>query len=533
MNYKFTVKVLLFVAFLLSLQPNILGITDNFKFVIDTIGIPRYNVYSEEINEDIYNTYNIFVYSSPQGVAWNSTQRFKSVPIMGKWTRYNGMYTGIGERGEYYLLGTSYSGSVISNVYFPVDGFPETTPDKWVYIIANGAYESWFDKSKYKYDEQLEYMKKTDLLFDEMNLSTRTINSYNLVSYNISVNKIGMDKMNLNAASTWKTNGIVTARRISATSKMYDAIFATAPMAANADVTSQLKVDDSYVMKENERKIIIPIAIATRAINLNNYANKKHIKEIVSILYVNGKEIARISGSKTDRLDKLIYFSVSRDDYNIPNTYPLDIKVKSYLYTEFSVDGLMQHEVQKRINLQVIANEVIPIKSIKVSMLEKDNDNLVIRPLVQTSNTYTSGSEGIIESGRYLAVRLEKNIDNIDFECYINSIRANHEIIYQDEKYVVLKVCIYEKLLNSIKSWYYLRDESKNYFDIDFSEIGERIREPNILRVKCNQKYSKTIKFDNIDKFSNNINYFFEKDVLNIDGIKNITILKDWALNGQ
>ncbi len=528
MNNKFIIKLVILITCIFNLKSVIYGISDNFKFVIDTIGIPRYNVYSEELNEEIYTTYNIFAYSNPQGLLWHNQQRFKGVSDFGKWTRYNGSYRGFGERGEYYLLGSSYSGSVISNVYFPADFLPETTPDKWVYIFTNGAYESWLDKTKYKYEEQLEYMKSADLLFDEIDYNLGTINSYNLVSYNISVNKIGIDKMTLNTASTWKTNGIVTARRINNESKIRNAIFTTAPMSANADVLSKVTVDNKFVMNLNEDKITIPITISGEAINLNNYAKAKHIKEIVSILYINNKEIARVSGSKIVKVDKQIMFTISREDYKIPNTYPIDIKVKSYLYTEFSIDGLMQHEIQKRINVQVLEKEVIPISNVKIAVLEKDKNNLVVRPLVQTYITKNESSEGIIEAGKYLAVKLDKNINELNFDCYINNNKVSYEKIYSNSNYDVIKIRIDEKLNNTIKSWNYLRDETQNYFDINFSKIGERILNANVLKITCNNSYNINLKFDSIDKYSNNMNYTFDNNVLNSYEVKIYKSLEDW-----
>ena len=533
MNIKFISKALVLITFLITLNHNIYGISDNFKFVIDTIGIPRYNVYSDEINEDIYNTYNIFAYSNPQGLLWHNMQRFKSATNLGKWTRYNGVYTGIGERGEYYLLGTSYSGSVISNVYFPADFLPETTPDKWIYLVTNGAYESWFDRGRYKYDEQVEYMKNTDLLFDQIDYNAGTINSYNLVSYNISVNKIGINKMVLDTASTWKTNGIVTGRRLTNLSQIRNAIFTTAPMSANAGILSKLIVENDFVINTKEDTISIPITLSGEAINLSNYANEKHIKEITSILYINNQEITRVSGSKTVKVDKNILFTVSRENYKIPDTYPIDIKVKSYLYTEFSIDGLMQHEIEKRINLHVLEKEVIPINSIKLAVLEKNNNNLVIRPLVQTLNTTNSGSEGIIEAGKYLAVRLDKNTEDLDIKCYINGVETDYQQIYSDDKYIVLKIGIEEKLNNTIQSWNYLRDKTQNYFNVNFCEIGERISNPNTLEITCNSNYTKTIKFDSIDKYSNNINFSFENNVLNSDEIKNSVLIEDWIKDEQ
>lgn len=522
-------KMLIIIMFFMFSKSRIFGISDNFKFIIDTIGIPRYNVYMEEINEDIYYSYNVFVYSNPQNLLWNTNQRFKCVPHLGKWTRYDGRYNGFGERGEYYLLGTSYSGSVISNVYFPADLFPETTPDNWVYLVTDGAYESWQDKGRYKYDEQVEYMKNSNLLFDEINFATRTTNSYNLVSYGINANRIGLDKITLDTAPTWRTNGIATARRKTPTGRIRNAIFAVAPMAANAEVVSKLDVKEEFMMSKTEDKIVIPIKISAEAKNLSNYAQEKHIKEIVSILYINNNEIARVSGSKTVKVDKHVMFTVSRENYSIAKTYPLDIKVKSYLYTEFSIDGLMQHEINKSINLQVQEKEVIPIKNIELSMLEKENNNLVVRPLVQTINTSNVNSEGIIETGRYLLVKIEKNIDLPDLECYINDKTVSYEKIFQNNKYIVIKIYIDEGLNNTVKSWNYLRNESKNYFDIGFDDIGERVTEPNIIRIRCNSDYERILKFDNIDKYSKNMNYSFEKYVLNKNELKEKIELMDWV----
>lgn len=513
-------KIITITFFYIVLTSNVFGISDNFKFIIDTIGIPRYNVYMEEINEDIYYAYNIFVYSNPQNITWHKNQRFKSEANQGKWTRYNGVYKGIGERGEYYLLGTSYSGFVISNVYFPPDFLPETTPDKWIYLVTSGAYESWMDN---RYPDRLEYMKHADMLFDEINYENGTINSYNLISYGISVNKIGIDKITLDTASTWKTNGILTARRITPSHQVRNAIFTTKPMAANADVISKLNVENNITLEQDKEDIVIPIRISAEAINLSNYAKKEHIKEIVSILYINNKEVSRVSGSKTVNVDKEVLFTVSRKDYDIPKTYPINIKVKSYLYTEFSVDGLMQNEIERTINLHVKEKQVIPIKSIKLSVLEKENNNLVVRPLVQTLI-----SNGIVEAGRFLAVKLQKNIDLLDINCYINETKVNHEEIYNDDKYIILKISVDEGIRNTINSWSYLRDKTENYFEIDFSDIGKRVKQPNVLKIKCNSNHEEIIEFDTIDKYLSNMNYLFEKGVLNAKEVNTKIPLKDW-----
>lgn len=514
-------------VFIICTNNCIFGISDNMKFVIDTIGIPRYNVYGNEINEDIYYAYNVFTYGDPSIVATNRSQRFGSVPTKGKWTRYNGLYRGYGERGEYYLLGQSYSGSVISNVYFPVDSFPETTPDKFRYIDTPLAYESWLDKTKYRYIDQIEYMKSTNLLFDELDFSTRKTNPYNLVSYNFSVNTYGMSKFTLDTCSTWKTNGIVTARFLNSSNKVRYAIYATAPIAAGASIQSELKVGSNYQIETNEDEIVIPIEISASAVNLSNYAKAEHIKEIVSILYVDNVEIARISGSKTVKVDRNIFFTVSRKKYPFSDkNYPIVMKVKSYLYTEFSVDGLIQSEVVKEVSLKVKEKEVNPIKSINISALEKENDVLVIRPLIQTKNT-EGKSIGISEKGRYLAIRIEKD-GLISYDLYINNKIITYDKILDNDKYLVIKILLNGDMISTIESWNSLREKEKNYFNVNFDQVGNRMKSPNVIKILANGSKEYLEYFDLIDDYNQNINYIFNNNVLNKDNLNIKTRIDDW-----
>ena len=77
---KIVFKYIIFLSFLFIFKSKCLGVSDSFKFIIDTIGIPQYNVLGDEINEEIYNAYNLFVYSNPLAMySRTDTQRFKEV----------------------------------------------------------------------------------------------------------------------------------------------------------------------------------------------------------------------------------------------------------------------------------------------------------------------------------------------------------------------------------------------------------------------------------------------------------------------
>ncbi len=547
---KFKILLKFFCIFLLYIiivgfENKCFGISNDFKFVINTIGIPQYNVYGEEINEDIYYTYNIFAYSNPLLMySKTNTQRFKAVPDNGKWTENGGVYRGVGVRGEYYVLGTSYSGFLIDNVYFPVDAIPETTPDNWRYISFAGAYESWFDTNKYKYIDQLDYMKNTNLLFDKLDYVNNVANSYNLVEYNIKPINIGLDKMRLNTCSTWKTMGVISAKRINNKGQIRNAIFATKPMSANANIKSKLIVDNYVEISENLDNKNILISFGANAINLTTYAKKEHIKEIVSILYIDGKEVAKSINSKVIELNKQISFNINRE--NFKNNQTLHLEIVSYMYTEFSVDGLMKDSVKKDITIQIDPKKVVPVKDLDIKILENKKNKYFVKSFIKTNISESEKSYGIVEAGRKIALKLvlEDGIDKLDtIELYLNGKREYLKILDSDQinlntEEVKNKAFVYfsidEKLKNTIASWNYLRNESNNYFEIDFKEIGKRVNKPNIFKIVAktlnNDVFEKEILIDTIDSYQINMNYIFDNGVLNKNEIEQEEKIEDWII---
>ena len=514
---------------IMSFKNTCFGISDKFKFVIDTIGIPRYNVYGEEINESIYYTYNVFSYSSPEAMyGITNNQRFKEVINMGKWYKD-------GIRGEYNILGRGYSGQAIYNVYFPVDAVPEVTPDRWNYIGVWNAYASWQDSSKYKYVEQLEYMKNTHLLFDTIDYNTNTCNPYNLVEYNISANSIGLDKVSLNTCSTWKTYGIVTVNRINNKGEIRYATLATAPMAASATVKSKFESDNNILIPNDKDSVNVNIKFGAEAINLNNYATKEQIKEIYSILYIDGVEVAKISGSKTVSVDKKISYTVSRNMFSSPGKNTIHVKVVSYLYTEFSVDGLMEDVYEQDLVINVDEKLIVPIKNKNVYLQKKYNNKLVVSPLVQTNITNKVLSSGFAEKGRKLALVLKlsdevKQLYNI--AVYLDDNKLKHDVLLKNDNCYILGIEIPSNTKNTLATWNYYRDKLQNYFEIDFSKIGTRVTKPKVISIKFNvgsNSYEEKILIDIVDDYLKNINYIFQNGVINKEEINKKYSLEDIA----
>lgn len=519
--------------FLVVFKAKCFGISDDFKFIIDTIGIPQYNVLGDEINEEIYIAYNLFVYSNPLAMySRTDLQRFKAVTDKGKWCENAGMYYGVGKRGEYNILGVSYSGSIINNVYFPVDTVPETTPDKWEYVYVPGGYESWQDTSKYKYYEQLEYMKNTRLLFDRIDYKNNISDSYDLVEYNISSNSIGLDKTKLNAVSTWKTGGIVTVKRLNNNGQIRVATMYTKPMSADADIKSNLRVNNSLTFNQGE-EIEIPITFGSEAVNLSNYAKIEHIKKIYSVIYIDGKEISKVEGSKTDEIEKNISINFPKVKFDKPGIYNINIKVSSYLYTEFSIDGLMQDTIEKNITIQIDEEKIVPVNNIDVKVLEKENDDYILRDFIKTNCTLNS-SIGLIQNYKYIAINIKFNDkfnDRDNIKLYINDKEYKLEKIKEFSDSSIYRIKL-EGCKNTVLGWNESRNRTGNYFYINFDDIGKRISEPNCLNVVTVNnlnKYENKIYFDVIDDYRLNMNYILD-NVVNKEALSNKISLNEWLI---
>lgn len=530
---KIVFKYIIFLSFLFIFKSKCLGVSDSFKFIIDTIGIPQYNVLGDEINEEIYNAYNLFVYSNPLAMySRTATQRFKEVKDNGKWCENGGRYCGYGKRGEYNVLGVSYSGSIINNVYFPVDNVPEVTPDYWNFILVPGAYESWQDTSKYKYNEQLEYMKNTKLLFDKIDYKNNISDSYDLVEYNLSSNSIGLNKAKLNVSSTWKTGGIITVRRINNKGEIRVATMATKPMAANANVKSNLKVDNKLTLKRGE-KIKIPITFGAEAINLNEYAKVEHIKKIVSTIYIDDVEVSKVEEGRAKDIKKSIIYNLENEKFNNSGTYNINIRVSSYLYTDFYVDGLMQDTIEKNITIQIEKEEIVPVEKIDVKVLEKENNDYIIRDFIKNKDTLNN-SVGLIQNSKYIAINVKYD-DRLEqkeeIKVYINDKEVKIEKIKENLNCIIYKIKL-DGCKNTLLGWSESRNRSKNYFNIDFGKIGSRINEPNcikIINISDSKEYENKIYFDVIDDYKLNINYILN-NVLNKDSLNNKIRLDEWII---
>ena len=528
--------------------------SDKFQFLIQTMEVDVENPHGKKLNEDIYNKYSLFVYGSPlDGYA---EQRFKNVEE-GNCAKGIGIWSGKGERGEYWILGENNLGLEVHNHKFPVDIEPPTPPTQWRYAIISGAKESWQDQSKYMDDYQKEYMLNTKLMRND-------------TEYDLTATSIGLDKVRLENYATWKTKGSVYTQRYDMNNKRWAANFMVPPMAGDAELNGYASFPDGndFSLNENQTSLVVPIEYGAKMINLSDYAKPEHVKRIKNELYID--DILVDSIEDTEKI------SIS-DDYNyffnrnIKNEIvTVDVTVKSTLLTKFTTDSALIDI--KKYTITIVGSQYVKEDSDDtIEIIEDQNDfveeetrrNRVYDekyaeypenppPYIKKvtikknddSDLYISNKTGkkFVLAGQTVNIEIVAgNFPNkvtLEFEgdssiytfdsttknfewdeprkrgiptllpslndykqMYKNTINFKKGKTYENETtYSLIYVIPYETK-QTLHSWNTLRNESKDAFKIDENKLFSRIRNPYQLVVKVKNANGADTKRVDLDVF--------------------------------
>ena len=525
-NNKCVLRILAMFLVIVSVN-KIYALSEDFLFTIDTVGIPRVNSYGYEISEDVYLAYNIFAYSEPHKIS-SSNQRWKNSKY-GYWAKGKGRYTGSGTRGEYYVIGYTYSGEEIFNYYFPMDSIPTTTPDTWTFYSYPAAEASWEDETMYKYEEQLTHMLKSKLMFNDLSSTAKANNPKYIKEYNITAEKIGKKKARLETAATWRTYGMISTRR-KISGVIYKQVYLVKPMAADAEVEVNLEIGENYILTEDNEELLIPIKYGVNIINMTGYANEKHIKEIKCSLYVDNENVDEISGSKIISVGNEYMLVITRENSSKRTEKTIEIRADGYMHTEFAADGLLRDTLTKTINVQIEPKKIPPIKNIGYTVIEKENDIMVVRPLAQNFETNMEETIGFIEAGKTLGVKLEFAVDSVKkIDIKLNENSVMYTTLVETENKKIIGIKIPENTETTLYGETSLRDENVSYFNINKSNIGTRKKDPYTLKIivtNQEKEYITECKIDILDSYLSNMNT--EVHVTNVEEVSNKTKLIFW-----
>lgn len=471
-----------------------------FEKMINIVGIPRYNVLGHELNEELYITYNQFIYASPTQIT--GRQRWKNVNE-GRWTEGGGMWRGSGNRGEYYAIGTDYSGVVVHNFYFPVDRTPKIPPHEWNYCNFNGALNSWNDTSRYKFADQLSHMKNTNIIYDRIDYNNNHCNPYDLVEYPINALQINLNRCQLELAATWNTNGVILIRRY-IDGIWWETVFLVKPMAADVKLNSEVKFDKKpLTLDENTKELFLDVEFGANVTNYSGYAKKEHIKEIKSELYLENEKQDELSIIKNDNGRKKARIKIDRSKLEVGKVNRVKIKSSSYMITEFSADGMYKDENTQYLEIDVKKlrpPNPLEDKEVKRLYINGENEYCV-------SNILKHEDVPIFQGGQYI-------VNKITFRDKIQTIKANDDSKFykiNEKQYINVKKIPIDTD-STLASYEDLRNESGNYFRINTAEILKPLKDPYTVKFEYKYEdfdYNCCYQFNVIGNILNNFNYNF------------------------
>lgn len=386
--------------------------SSGFLYMVEAMKIEKENVNGKMLNEDIYESYNLLVYGSPTEVK-NSQQRFKNTEN-GKWTLNGGRWNGIGDRGEYLILGEDYSGRIVHNELFPDDYNSGTSPEKWNYREIKDAESSWNDTTKYQFEIQREYMMNQKL-------------SRFGVIYDITAKDIGLNKAKVETYATWGSAGSIYTEKPGEGKVYWIATFSVPPMSANAELESILELPNglTYTVPSDRSSIEIPLNFGAIVKNVSAYSRKEHVKIIEAELKVNGIARNITSAEKTFKVLEDDSILIDKRDYPNANSVILEVECNSILATCFPMDPVMyantkayvtvnfENEEENRVPI-VNTEEGPAIYSIKVERLTTQRGQEKTVPLYMTRK----GNFSFICAGQVIkvTVRASENTNKVTLD---------------------------------------------------------------------------------------------------------------------
>lgn len=503
-------------------------VSSKFQKTLELMNVPAKNKDGYEINEEMYNKYNLIVYGKPQDVTKN--QRWKDVNS-GKWTNET-----TGKTGEYRILGYSLSGTVVNNENFPDDYVSGKSPEEWNYIVIDDALSSWNDTEDYQTKEQIEYMLNQKL-------------SRNGTQYNLTAKSIGLDKARLEAYATWKTAGSIFTLKNGSNGLFWGATFNVPPMAADAQVVANLEFPNgtTYMFSEKSDTIEIPFTYGAEVINLTEFAKAEHIKNITSEIEIQYTLFDKITGEKTTKITKENKIIIDKNKYSLEEGIHILVRNTAVLETLFSNEAPLVdikevtlnincEEEEKYVNVRDInkqTSEEIPrprITSIELYRKESNGGNKLLNTIKKTNNKFICAGQVLIVKAKItnsptsvkFYIQGNSSIQTLDELTkrfvYDEPKQRNEKLLYSslsslknsynlpltmnaNSGFYEVQYVIPYQTKQTVHSWNTLRNLTGNALEINTNNLFSKISGPYVIKIRASNDGGTTTKSVNLDVF--------------------------------
>lgn len=534
---------LIFMLMLIIISKETYAYTEGFRYMIQELEIPEKNINGLMLNEDIYDKYNIIVYGSAKDI--KNGQRWKEVSN-GNWIYNTGLYKNETNviRGEYWILGENVDGREVHNEIFPDDYVTSVSPLEWNYVEISDAEKSWLDTSSYHSEKQIEYMLK-------QNLSRKGI------TYDITAEKIGINKARLETYATWKTSGSIYTKKYGPNNMYWGATFNVPPLATEAKLNSYLYFakGTSYKFSDECDKIKISISYGAIIDGLTEYVTKEDIKNIKTELLIDGKKVKSTSTKEEINLDDCYLLEVSKEDCK-SNVLEILVTCNSVAETYFNLDTPMYSSKEEILTIY-LNEEIEKIIVNNVNKRYQSGDKPKIASIeIKRITTNSKGEESytnldvakktdknFILAGQVIYIRVttlndtqsvtleiegDKSITTFDeltqkfewTEAKERGIKTRYKSLqdFKNTYKMPLKLKLEEdlgggekvfstiyvvpyKTKQTLESWSTLREKTRDAFSIDENKIFERLDLPYSLVLKAKSEIGVTTKRKELDVF--------------------------------
>lgn len=512
-------KIVLAIICLIFFSNKTYAYSSGFLYMINAMGINTVNVNGLNVNEDIYEKYNLIVYGSPTSVSHN--QRWKETTT-GIWNEKGSVAIQNELKGEWWILGQDYTGRPVHNEMFPDDYTSGTSPLFWNYRVVKDAEESWNDTSKFQYEIQREYMLNSKL-------------SRFGVTYDLTALDIGLNKARLENYATWGNAGSIYTEKPGEGNVYWAATFSIPPLAKDAKLISKLELPhgNEYTILKDEEVIEIPINFGALIQTNSEYAKAEHIQILESELKINSVTVDIVNDSKTSEIGKEYILTLNKNNYKNQKSVIIEVECNSLMATYFAND-LPMYATNKAIIIVNLKNDEISdvkvkneknaptIYNIEVQRITTNSGKEVLTDLYVSKKT----NQRFICAGQVIKIKVTTSPDatyvRFDFDGY-NSIQTLDELTKRFEwiepksrglktRYSSLEELEYSYMLprpmgleyesetkkvfsaiyvipyettQTLHSWNSLREESKDAFKIDESKLFSRKERAYQLVVKA------------------------------------------------
>lgn len=382
--------------------------------------------------------------------------------------------------------------------------------------------------------------------------------SRNGITYDITAQKIGLNKARAESFATWKTKGSIYTKKIDKNGVFWVATFNVPPMAADASLNAILnsKNGQSFNISKEEQSLSISIDFGGIITNMSSFVGKEDIKNISAELLINNQKVKTIQKKESESIEDTYTLNINKENYTKGSTIEILVKCNTIAETYFTNDIPMSNSKEiillinieneenknkvKDVNKRFESGDKPKIASIEIKRVTTTNNE---KEIYTDLNVAKKTNTKFICAGQVMYIRVktlndtasvtleiegDKSITTLDEltkkfewdEPKVRGVKTRYKTINELKKqyktpinlkleedvgggvkYFSTIYVVPYKTKQTLNSWATLREKNKNAFEINENDLFTRIEKQYSLVLKARSEIGVTTKRTNLDVF--------------------------------